>query len=167
MSNAGRPPVPSWLKSLRGTYLPAKDGGEPQPDEAIYIPPPRELADHPHASEFWEVHLELLVRNRMITEVDMTAFAAACLAYEAWILAETELAKPADQGGGYIVKTKNDYPVQSPWVSIAAGRRKEFLEYLREFGLTPASRTRIKIQLIGAPGSAGNERDEHQGFFEF
>jgi len=167
MSNAGRPPVPSWLKELRGTLQPADRAGEPQPEDALYIPPPRELADRPHAQEFWEVHLPLLVKNRMITEVDMTAFAAACLAYEAWIQAEEQLSKPADQGGGQIVKTQNGYPVQSPWVSIAAGRRKEFLEYLREFGLTPSSRTRIKIQLIGAPGSGARRHDEHQEFFDF
>lgn len=166
MSQAGRPPVPTWLKELRGTLQPANRAGEPQPQEAIYIAPPREIANRALASEFWEVHLPLLVKNRMITEVDMTAFAAACLAYEAWILAEQELQKPAAEGGGYVIKTKNEYPIQSPWVSIAAGRRREFLDYLREFGLTPSSRTRIKVQLIGTPGSDAG-RDEHQAFFEF
>lgn len=157
MSNAGRPPIPSWLKELRGTLVPRD--GEPQPETALYIPPPRELADRPHAQEFWEVHLPLLVKNRMITEVDMTAFAAACLSFEAWITAEEEL-----KSTGCVVKTENGYPVQSPWVSIAAGRRKEFVDFLREFGLTPASRTRIRVQIIGAPGGAA---DEHQQFLDF
>jgi len=166
MSNAGRPALPSWLKEMRGTLHPARRDGEPKPDDAVYIPPPRELADRAHASEFWEVHLPLLVKNRMITEVDMTAFAAACLAYESWILAEEQLRRPAEEGGGYIIKTKNDYPIQSPWVSIAAGHRKEFLEYLREFGLTPSSRTRIKIQLIGAVPGDGDDGGD-QLFFDY
>lgn len=170
MSQAGRPPVPSFIKALRGTLQPAARDGEPQPEAALYVPPPRELADRPYAQEFWEVHLPLLVKNQMISEVDMTAFAAACLAYEAWIHAESELAKPAAEGGGHVVTTPNGYKIQSPWVSIAAGRRKEFLEYLREFGLTPAARTRIKIQLLGAPGDGGRERrerDEAQAFLDF
>ena len=163
MSNAGRPPIPSWLKELRGTLQPRDRDGEPQPDAAIYIPPPREIANQALASEFWEVHLPLLVKNRMITEVDMTAFAVLCLAYQAWVLAEQALERE-----GYVTKTANGYPIQSPWVSIAANRRKEFVEMAREFGLTPSARTRIKIQLIGAPGSSGSSADdEHQRFFEF
>lgn len=165
MSQAGRPPVPSWLKELRGTLQPAHRDGEAQPEAALYIPPPRELADRPHASEFWEVHLPLLVKNRMITEVDMTAFAAACLAYESWILAEEKV-----KTEGEVIKTGNGYLVLSPWATIAAGRRKEFIELLREFGLTPAARTRIKIQLLGAPGASGSlagERSVDQAFFDF
>jgi P27 family predicted phage terminase small subunit len=158
MSQAGRPPLPTWLKELRDPSR-ARDVGEPAPEAALYIPPPRELADRPHASEFWEVHLPLLVKNRMLTEVDMTAFAAACLAYEAWILAEKDL-----KDNGAVTKTENGYSVQSAYFTIAASRRKEFVEMLREFGLTPSSRTRIKIQIVGSPGA---ERDEQQGFFGF
>lgn len=162
MSQAGRPALPTWLKELRGTLQPGERAGEPRPDDAVYIPPPRELADRPYASEFWEVHLPLLVKNRMITEVDMTAFAAACLAFEAWITAEAELKQ-----SGCVIKTKNEYPIQSPWVAIAAGARKEFLEFLREFGLTPSSRTRIKIQLVGGVAGDAGGRDEHQTYFDF
>jgi P27 family predicted phage terminase small subunit len=161
MSEAGRPPVPTWLKELRGTLQPRQADGEPQPEAAIYIPPPRELADRPHASEFWEVHLPLLVKNRMITEVDMTAFAAACLAYEAWIQAEGKV-----KTEGEVVKTGNGYLVLSPWSTIASSRRKEFIDLLREFGLTPSSRTRIKVQII-PPGAHDGRRSDDQGFFEF
>lgn len=162
MSNAGRPPLPTWLKELHGTLQPRdRDGGEPQPEAAIYIPPPRELADRPQAQEFWEVHLPLLVKNQMLTEVDMTAFATACMAYEAWILAEEDL-----RTNGAVTKTENGYSVQSAYFTIAAARRKEFVELLREFGLTPSSRTRLKIQLL-APGAAGGRRNEHQEFFDF
>lgn len=162
MSNVGRPPVPTIIKALRGTLQPGERDGEPQPDGAIYVPPPTELrAEHPIACDFWESTLPLLVRNQMITEVDMTAFAAACLAFEAWTEAEREL-----KLNGAVVKTENGYPIQSPYFSIAAQRRKEVIEYLREFGLTPSSRTRLKIQLI-APGGGSARRDEHQEFFDF
>ncbi len=160
MANAGRPAVPTWIKELRGTLAPGERADEPRPDPAIYFPPPRELADRAHAAEFWEVHLPLLVKNGMISEVDMTGFAAACLAYEAWILAEQDL-----KTNGAITKTANGYAVQSGYFTVAAARRKEFVEFLREFGLTPSSRTRLRIQLVGAGGSAA--LDEHQSFFDF
>lgn len=160
----GRPPVPTWLKGLRGTLRPAERVDEPQPEEAFYIPPPGELASRPIAKEFWEGHLPLLVKNRMITEVDMTAFAMACLAFEAWIEAEEEL-----KTHGATTKTENGYVQQSGYFTIANARRKEVVEMLREFGLTPSSRTKIRIQLVGAPGqhSPGSGRDEHQEFFDF
>lgn len=162
MSNAGRPPVPSWLKQLRGTQQPGDGADEPHPDDALYIPPPGELANRPVAKEFWEVHLPLLVKNRMVTEVDMTAFALMCVCFEEMIEAENELKEK-----GKVLKTENGYLVQSPYVSIAQQRRKEFAEYLREFGLTPSARTRLRIQIIPPGGAAGRARDEHQAYFEF
>jgi P27 family predicted phage terminase small subunit len=162
MSNAGRPPVPTWLKELRGTLQPADAAGEPQPDSALYFPPPAELANRPIAKEYWEVHLPLLVKNRMITEVDMAQFALLCLAFEDLIEAEQDL-----RTNGKTIRTENGYLVQSPYVSMRAQRWKEYVELCREFGLTPSARTRIKIQ-IALPGAAGasRERDEAQIFLD-
>jgi P27 family predicted phage terminase small subunit len=163
MSNAGRPPVPTWLKELRGTLQPADQAGEPQPDSSLYVPPPTELANRPIAKEYWEVHLPLLVKNRMITEVDMAQFALLCLAFEDLIEAEQDL-----RTNGKTIRTENGYLVQSPYVSMRAQRWKEYVELCREFGLTPSARTRIKIQ-IALPGSSGDrrERDEAQLFLDY
>lgn len=161
MSNAGRPPLPSFVKQLRGTLV-AGDGSEPQPDPAVYIQPPIALKEnHPHACDFWEAHLPLLVKNGMISEVDMAGFASACLAYERWLEAEKELG-----ANGKVQKTENGYQVESPYVSIAKQARKEYVEFLREFGLTPSSRTRLKIQLVGAPDGGARE-DGDQLFFDY
>ena len=162
MSQVGRPAVPVWLKALRGTLVPGELDGMPQPDDAIYIPPPAEWAEErPIAREFWALHLPLLVKNRMLAEVDMTAFAMLCICFEELVVAEKELKEK-----GNVIKTENGYLVQSPYVSIAQQRRKEFAEYLREFGLTPSARTRIKIEI--KPGGADASRaSADQAFFDF
>jgi P27 family predicted phage terminase small subunit len=163
MSNAGRPPLPTWLKELRGTLQPGERDGEPRPEDAIYVPPPAGLTNRPLACEFWEVHLPLLVKNKMISEVDMTQFAMLCLAFEEMIEAEQDV-----RTNGKVIRTENGYLVQSPYVSMAAQRRKEFNELSRDFGLTPSGRSRIKVQLLPSGRTVGqSERDEHQAFFEF
>lgn len=164
MSNAGRPPIPTWLKQLRGTAPAGGELDEPRPEDALYFPPPQDLiADHPIAAEFWRVHLPLMVKAKMLAEVDMTGFALMCVCFEEMLEADRELKE-----NGKVITTENGYKVQSPYVTIAAQRRKEFLEYLREFGLTPSARTRIKIQLIPAGGrEAAAARDESQLFFDY
>jgi P27 family predicted phage terminase small subunit len=151
MSQAGRPALPTWLKELRGTLQTGERADEPRPDDALYIPPPRQLANRPVAQEYWQVHLPLLVRYRMITEVDMAQFALLCLAFEDLVEAEEDL-----RTNGKVIKTENGYLVQSPYVSMRSQRWKEYVELCREFGLTPSARTRVKIQ-ISAPGSAGGD----------
>jgi P27 family predicted phage terminase small subunit len=161
MSNAGRPALPTWVKELRGTLQPGDRDSEPRPDEAIYVPPPAEIRSRPVACEFWQSHLPLLVKNRMITEVDMAQFALLCLAFEDLIEADEEL-----RTNGKTQRTENGYLVQSPWVSFRDQAWKRYVEMCREFGLTPSSRSKVKIQIIGgAPHNA--IADEHQTFFEF
>jgi Phage terminase, small subunit len=42
-----------------------------------------------------------------------------------------------------LIKTPNGYPQQSPLLSIVNGQSEIVSRMLREFGLTPASRSRI------------------------
>ena len=80
---------------------------------------------------------------RLITQLDMAPLAAYCDAWGEYVQAREQIAKPAAEGGGFMVKTPNDYEVQSPWVAIANKAFERMLKVGVEFGLTPSARNRV------------------------
>jgi P27 family predicted phage terminase small subunit len=79
-----------------------------------------------------------LAALRILTHLDRAALAAYCGAYAMWAEA-TE----AIQKFGTMVKSPTGYPVQSPYVSIANRQAEIMMRIASEFGVTPASRSRI------------------------
>ena len=132
----GRIPKSTRLKALTGN--PGKrplNAGEPRPE--IAIPEcPAELG--PVARREWERLAGELAALRMITALDRAALAAYCGAYAMWLEA-TE----AIQKYGTMVKSPSGYPVQSPSVTIATRQAEIMMRTASQFGLPPASRSRI------------------------
>jgi P27 family predicted phage terminase small subunit len=74
----------------------------------------------------------------VLTMVDRAGLAAYCQAYGRWVEAEERLrATPP------LVKTPSGYVQQSPWLSIANKQLELMGRYMAEFGMTPASRSRL------------------------
>jgi P27 family predicted phage terminase small subunit len=86
-----------------------------------------------------------LHRMKLVTLVDINSLAAYCLAYERWRTAE-ELAKVR----GLMVQTRGGPFRVNPLVGIAERAADKMVRYAAEFGITPASRSRITAG-IGEP----------------
>ena len=84
----------------------------------------------------------MLERLGVLTEIDAAAFAGYCQAYARWKEAEEFLSKH-----GTIFKTPSGYIQQVPQVSIAQTYLKVMKDFCSEFGLTPAARTRIRVDV--------------------
>ena len=132
----GRRPKPTRIKLLTGN--PGKrplNHDEPKPE--IAVPDcPVELGLV--ARKEWERMIGELSQLRILTNLDRAALAAYCGAYAMWAEA-TE----AIQKYGSMVKSPSGYPVQSPYVAIANRQTEIMMRIASEFGLTPASRSRI------------------------
>lgn len=76
----------------------------------------------------------------LLTSIDRSCLAVYCMMWGRWHEAETKL-----QQLGLVVKSPNGYPMQSPYLSIANKSLELMYKYMAEFGLSPASRTRIKV----------------------
>ena len=74
----------------------------------------------------------------ILTDHDMEAFAGYCQAYARWKEAEEFITQH-----GTIVRTPSGYWQQVPQVSIAQTYLKVMNRFAEQFGLTPASRSRI------------------------
>ena len=90
------------------------------------------------AKKEWRRLAKQMEQLGILTEVDMAAFAGYCQAYARWKEAEEFISRH-----GAIVKTPSGYWQQVPQVSIAQQYMKQMSKFCEQFGLTPASRSRI------------------------
>lgn len=153
---AGRKPTPTYLKLVKGNPGRRKlNKNEPKP--ALGIPPvPEHLTDA--AKVEWGRIANELHELGALTRLDRAALAAYCQAYSDWIEAEEQLRRfgkvvksPVKQtvrqtrAGEVITETSGGYPMQSPFLPIRNKALETMHKFLIEFGMTPASRSRINL----------------------
>jgi P27 family predicted phage terminase small subunit len=88
----------------------------------------------------WRRISKELIALGLLTNVDRTALAGYCAAYSRWIKAEQEL-----QTKAAVVKAPSGYPMPNPYIGIANTALDKMLRFLVEFGMTPASRSRLQV----------------------
>jgi P27 family predicted phage terminase small subunit len=134
----GRKPQPTALKLLKGN--PGRrplNQDEPRPQ--VRLPRvPDHLSDE--AKREWRRLGRMLVGMGVMTEADGDALALLCTAWARWLEAEGQLRR-----FGIVIKSPSGYPIQSPYLSIARQSMAELRSLLAEFGLTPASRSRVRV----------------------
>lgn len=151
MAARGRKPKPTGLKVLEGNPGKRKlNDREPKPNKTAPTCP-RWLEDE--AKKEWKRLAKKMEAIGILTEVDMAAFAGYCQAYARWKEAEEYLS-----AHGATVVTPNGYVQQVPQVSIAQTYLKLMGKYASEFGLTPASRSRLIAD--AKPEAPVDEMDE-------
>lgn len=91
----------------------------------------------------WKRMVDELTYAKMITRIDSQALAIYCQLWAQWVEAHKEMAKPEFE---MITVSVNGVHSLSPWYRIADGAQRAMLRYLSEFGMTPASRNRIRVE---------------------
>lgn len=141
---AGRRPKPSALKALAGN--PGKraiNRNEPKPDGVPDCP--RHL-DKEAKREWRRVSVELVTLG-LLTSVNRAALAAYCAAYSRWASAKLNVQK-----FGVVIKSpKSGFPIQNPYVGVANTPLDQMRKFAVEFGLTPASRSRLQVDTNKPP----------------
>lgn len=133
---AGRKPLPSKLKVLRGTDQPCRMNPH-EPSLAAVVPDtPAFLGTI--AREEWNRKAPLLARMGVLTEGDDAALAAYCQAYERFVEAEGKIRQ-----SGLLIKTSSGNVIQNPLVGVANRAMELMHKFLTEFGMTPSSRSKV------------------------
>lgn len=146
MGRRGPPRTATKVLQLRGTFRKDRHGAgnEPEYPPLDALPPVPGFFDDIANYEWERIGAELIAK-RLLSEVDLTAFAAYCLNVSRMVKAEREV-----QAKGLTFIT--DFgPKANPAVMIARQSAAEALKFAKEFGLTPASRTRVEIPSSGKP----------------
>lgn len=154
MATRGRKPPPTAIKELEGN--PGKrplNKNEPKPNKKA---PPCPKWLEPEAKKEWRRLAKQMEELGILTEVDMAAFAGYCQAYARWKESEEFITQH-----GTLVRTPSGYYQQVPQVSIAQTYLKIMNRIAEQFGLTPASRSRIIA--AGSENKAVDDMDELLG----
>lgn len=136
MGLRGPAPKPTAIKRLEGN--PGKRKlNEEEPIMTVCVP---ECPDHLDdvAKKEWGRLGAILTAMKVLAEADYIALANLCQAYSTLISAQRQLNKT-----GILYKSKSGYIQQSPLLGIIHTQTTIVNNLLREFGLTPSSRTRV------------------------
>jgi P27 family predicted phage terminase small subunit len=139
----GRKPVPTQLKLLRGNPgrrpLPTQ---EPTPALVEGSQAPPAWLDKAAKAE-WRRVAPLLVKNGLLSELDLDALTAYCVAFTEWRRAAAQARRQT------VVVGPNGFLMQSPYVLIAARSLALMRSLMSDFGMTPSARARVtKIQAL-------------------
>ena len=138
---SGRKSQSRAAKELKGTYRADQHNeNEPAPEVFTEAPPcPSFLTGH--ARKAWERLAAELTATGMLANQDLHGLEAYCSSYGEWRLAKGQLRKY-----GMVHKGKDGAMVVSPYVKIAEDAKKQMRAWMNEFGITPSSRSRVKVE---------------------
>lgn len=92
----------------------------------------------PLAKTIWRREGKRLVSAGVLTEADTAAFSAFCASYATWLEASGAL-----RDTGLVIADDRGAIRANPLLAVARNAQAEYLKAAMEFGLTPASRSRI------------------------
>ena len=130
--------TPTKLRIARGNPQKRPIRPEPEPAQLEQPPEPPAILNAAGAAE-WRRLAPELIRLGVLTVVDLPMFTAFCQIYGRWYEAEEKLKEQSllatPKKGGHVT--------MNVWLRIAEAAHKEMRAFAGEFGLTPASRTRL------------------------
>lgn len=144
----GRKPKPTVLNMLAGN--PGKRPlNDREPVAPAGIPACPDYLDEVAQGEWFRV-ADLLEQMGLMSPLDRSALAAYCVVYSRWVHAEEQVRK-----FGTIVKSPDKgFPMKSPYLTVADQSLEAMRKLMVEFGLTPSSRSRIRVPADPQAGSA-------------
>lgn len=146
------PKKPTNIKLVQGTFR--KDrapGNEPKPK--IEIPPvPVHLSDE--AKVEWGRISQDLAQLGLLTRIDRAALAAYCECWSDWVdasrLCASSLGPDGKVSDRKVIKTAGGNFIENPYFSIKKRSAELMHKFMVEFGMTPASRTKIDASPLPA-----------------
>ena len=139
----GRKPKPTAVKLLSGN--PGKraiNHSEPRPQVVLPSAPDHFGNDEKNK---WISVVQDLHPLGLVTSVDKDALAMYCVIYVRWLKAERMVREK-----GEIIKTAAGNIIQNPYLAIANRALDQLNKLGTEFGMTPSSRSRVKVELPNA-----------------
>jgi len=132
-----RPRKPSIIKFNAGERRKERlNPDEPKPDLCIPVAPGHLRGE---ALAEWDRISVELDKLSLLSECDRSALSAYCSAWARYVQAEKDI-----EENGTVTITEKGNRIQSPHVGISNQALLVMHKFLTEFGLSPASRTRVK-----------------------
>jgi P27 family predicted phage terminase small subunit len=147
---SGPPPIPTHLKLLRGNPGKQKlNKNEPQPSIAVGVPAPPDFLSK-YAKEEWRKVAPEAHALGLLTNLDVTLFGVFCEAVGRWRSVVEALradAKADPEFRGLCYRDDEGNLKANPLVKASSDAARDVVRLAGEFGFTPASRSRIGVEL--------------------
>jgi P27 family predicted phage terminase small subunit len=114
---------------------------EPKPMSAVPQCPRHLKGD---AKTEWKRVTKELHKIGVLSRIDRAVLVAYCTAWGDLVTAEAQI----EDEGAVIVSDKGGM-YQNPWVAIKKRSMDQIVKFAAEFGMTPSSRSRLKVELPG------------------
>lgn len=141
MGKRGPAPKPTALKKLQGNpgkrALPA---GEPQPHVGGRAPSVPAWLDE-DAKAIWRRYARTMWELRLLTEIDVEAFAALC---EATALYQTAVEMVRERGP--VQESATGYTQKNGWMTVRDSALADMRALWKEFGMTPSARAGLNLE---------------------
>ena len=145
--------LPTATKALNGT-LRADRANPDEPAIAALVEIPKAPSYlSAMAKRFWTRTAGVLVGMGVLTEADLPGLEAYSSIYARWRAAEAHLKKSMTTMGG----AKGTVEMLSVYSRVSRECLKEMKSWMVEFGLTPSSRSRIRVEKKAAPEPDGED----------
>lgn len=154
--NSGRRPLPDAVKKARGTFRKDRARGDdvtdPTPSADGSVPmvlasaepgarPPPDFLDAVGLEE-WHRVVPALEKLRVLADVDYSALEQYCFEHQTAVAAATALSK---KNQPLMKRGAMGSMMPNPLIKIGRDARMAALKIAQEFGLTPSSRSKVKI----------------------
>lgn len=137
----GRPRKPTVVKKAQGTYQPCY-GNPAEPTPVCEIPePPEHLGDL--ALKLWPQYGAMLHSMGVLARCDRTALESLCETHAEIIGLRQEIAEHGKTTYSVVTQSGDEMIRGLPQVSQLSDAERRLLALLTQFGLTPASRSKV------------------------
>ena len=146
----GRPRKPTKLKLLKGTLRPCRENPDEPKPKSNKIKIPKGIT--PEAKKEWRSVCKQLKEAGIITNLDTIELGLYCQAAANWKEANDKLRLTS-----MVIKSPSGYPIINPYYTISKNSAEQMHKSLTEFGMTPASRSRVSATKPEEPGGKSYE----------
>lgn len=137
----GRPRKPTAIKKAQGTYQPCY-GNPAEPTPAVEIPgPPEHLGEA--AKKLWPWYGGTLHSMGVLTRCDRTALESLCETHAEIIGLRREISAYGKTTYSVVTQSGDEMIRGLPQVAQLSDAERRLLALLTQFGLTPASRSKV------------------------
>jgi P27 family predicted phage terminase small subunit len=163
-----RPKIPSATKDAMGNPgKRSKKTKEPDPDYLADLTPPDWLSEG--ARVVWLQEAPKFRKARLLTEIDVLAFAALCQAASDYRRAVAKTGED-DVKVKMVVDKESGQPVSTgehlnPWAMVKSMASKQMAGWLGKFGGTPQDRTRVELNPQAELFPSDAKKDKSEAYF--
>ena len=143
----GAKPKPTETLKKKGTYRADRHEDRAEVEKELTTTPPPYLSER--EKQIWALWYPILQGNNMLKETDEVAFGLLCKKFVRCEMFSRQFTAMEDFITDHISDVGAKVKRKDPGYDIMAAEERDLLKILTEFGMTPASRSKVKVALRG------------------